>query len=83
MNYDLEIDRVCQEITKQDAKTVCVQLPEGLRPRGKEIADAITQRTDAQVILWLGSCYGACDIPVQVESLGVQLLVQWGHAKWA
>ena len=82
MDYDLELDRVCSEITKEKATRVCIQLPDGLRPRAKEIADAITGRTSAQVVIWLGSCYGACDVPLQVESLGVQLLIQWGHAKW-
>lgn len=82
MDYDLELDKVCQRIMDEKVKTVCVQLPEGLRTRGKEITDTITTKTGAQVVLWLGSCYGACDLPLQVERLGVELIVQWGHAKW-
>lgn len=83
MDYDLELDRVCGEIQSEHAKRICIQLPDGLRPRAKEIADTITERTQAQVVIWLGSCYGACDVPLEVERLGVQLLIQWGHAKWS
>ncbi|MEK6857619.1 MAG: diphthamide synthesis protein [Nanoarchaeota archaeon] len=82
MNYDLEIEKAAQKITSENAKTVCIQLPEGLKPRANEIAEELEQKTGATIIIWLGSCYGACDIPLQVELLGVDLIIQWGHSEW-
>ena len=41
MEYDLELDRVVNEIKKQKAKRVLVQLPDGLKPKAKEIVDVL------------------------------------------
>ncbi|HLC61537.1 MAG TPA: diphthamide biosynthesis enzyme Dph2, partial [Candidatus Nanoarchaeia archaeon] len=65
-NYDLELEKVIERIKKDNPKMVCVQLPDGLKPRAKEIQQAIEKNTNASVILWMGSCYGACDVPLQV-----------------
>ncbi|PIN76258.1 hypothetical protein COV18_00465 [Candidatus Woesearchaeota archaeon CG10_big_fil_rev_8_21_14_0_10_37_12] len=80
--YDLELDKVEQKIKAENAKTVCIQLPDGLRPLAKEITDQLEKNTGAKVIIWLGSCWGACDLPIEVNRLGVDLLVQWGHSEW-
>jgi len=81
-SYDLELNKVIEKINKEKAKLVCIQLPDGLKPRAKEIQQAIEKNTKANVVIWLGSCFGACDIPLQVEKLGVDLLIQWGHSAW-
>ena len=47
----------------------------------KEQADALYAKTGATIIIWAGSCYGACDTP-DVTNLGVDLLIQWGHSPW-
>ena len=82
MDYDLELDRVCSEVERQGAKLICIQLPDGLKPRAGEIDRSIRQRTGARVIIWAGSCFGACDVPVELERIGVDLLVQFGHSEW-
>jgi 2-(3-amino-3-carboxypropyl)histidine synthase len=82
MEYDLELERAVDEIKKAKARRVCIQLPDGLKPMAKQIADELKSKTCAEVIIWLGSCFGACDIPKQVEGLGVDLLIQWGHSEW-
>lgn len=82
MQYNLEIEKAVKEINKQKAKKVCIQLPDGLKPKAKEIADKLKEKTNAEIIIWLGSCYGACDVPEYVEKLGVDLLIQWGHSAW-
>lgn len=81
-DYDLELDKVIKRINKEKSKLVCIQLPDGLKPRAKEIQQAIEKNTKANVVIWLGSCFGACDVPLQIEKLGVDLLVQWGHSAW-
>jgi 2-(3-amino-3-carboxypropyl)histidine synthase len=81
-SYDLELNKVIERVNKENAKLVCIQLPDGLKPRAKEIQQAIEKSTNASVVIWLGSCFGACDVPLQVERLGVDLLIQWGHSTW-
>jgi 2-(3-amino-3-carboxypropyl)histidine synthase len=80
-NYDLELNKAVEEIKKNNAKLVCIQLPDGLKPKAKEIQNYIEKNTNASVIIWLGSCYGACDIP-EIKSLKVDLLLQWGHSEF-
>jgi|TARA_Y100000310_G_scaffold321753_1_gene379840 diphthamide biosynthesis enzyme Dph1/Dph2-like protein len=82
MYFDLGIDRVIREIGKKRAKFVCVQLPDGLKPRANRIQEEIEGKTKANVIIWIGSCFGACDVPLGLDKLGVDLLVQWGHSQF-
>lgn len=76
--YDFEIERIIREIREARPKTVCLQLPEGLRPYAKEIFLAVQEKTDAKVYLWGGSNFGACDLP----QIPVDLLVHFGHSRW-
>ena len=80
--YNLEINKIIIEIKKQKAKTVCLQLPDGLKPKAEEIQKAIEKETACNVIIWGGSCYGSCDLPLDVKRLGVDLLIHFGHAAW-
>ncbi|MBI4150837.1 diphthamide synthesis protein [Candidatus Woesearchaeota archaeon] len=80
--YDLELARAVQTIKDKKAKLVCIQLPEGLKPETQQIVKELESKTHARVITWMGSCYGACDLP-NVEELGVDLLIQWGHSAWS
>ncbi|MEK6808868.1 MAG: diphthamide synthesis protein [Nanoarchaeota archaeon] len=79
MEYDLELQNVIQKIKEVNARLVCIQLPDGLKPKAKEIQDVIELNSDAVVVIWAGSCYGGCDIP-DLSKLKVDLLIQWGHA---
>jgi len=78
MEYDLELERAASEIKKQKTKTVVIQLPDGLKPKAGEIVKELSKQTNAQISIWLGSCYGACDIP----NAKADLLIQWGHSEW-
>ncbi len=82
MEYDLELERVIDKINKEKANLVCIQLADGLKPKAKLIQKEIEDKTKSKVIIWAGSCFGACDIPLEVEKLGVDLLIQFGHSTW-
>lgn len=82
MKYDLELDKAVEEIKKEKAKIVCIQLPDGLKPEAGRIADEIKKKTAAEVVIWLGSCFGACDIPLEVNRIGADMIIQWGHSAW-
>jgi 2-(3-amino-3-carboxypropyl)histidine synthase len=82
IDYDLELDKVAAQIKKENAKRVCIQLPDGLKPKAMDICSELKKKADAEIIIWLGYCFGACDIPSDVEKLGVDLIVQFGHSEW-
>ncbi len=82
MNYELNIEKVISKIKDKKAKTVCIQLPDGLKPKAKDIQEQIESNTKAKVIIWSGSCFGACDTPTEISKLGIDLLIQWGHSRW-
>jgi 2-(3-amino-3-carboxypropyl)histidine synthase len=81
LNYDLDLEQAKAQIREKNAKTVCIQLPEGLKPEAGRISKEL-EKTGATILIWMGSCYGACDIPTQIQSLHIDLLLQWGHSKW-
>ena len=79
--YDLEVQRVVDEINKRGAKRVLVQLPDGLRPIALTLTDALTQLTDSEIILSGDSCYGACDLALpQARVIDVDLIVHYAHS---
>jgi len=79
--FDLEEERLKEEIRKRDAKLVLFQLPEGLKAEGPRLA-SIAEKMGAIAIVSADPCYGACDLAVQeAESLGADLLVHYGHSE--
>lgn len=82
--YELELNKVVGVIKKEKVKTVLLQFPDGLKPYACVIADEIEKKADKKVecLIWFGTCFGACDVPIQVEKLGVDLIVQFGHSAW-
>jgi diphthamide biosynthesis enzyme Dph1/Dph2-like protein len=81
-DYDLECQRIIDIILKNNYSLVCLQLPDGLKSRAKEITDIITKETKTKVIIWAGSNFGACDLSLEVKKLGVEALFHFGHSKF-
>ena len=77
-NYDLELNRIVAEIEKVGAKSVLLQLPDGLKPWGLVLVDYLESKAEIEVMIWLGDCFGACDLP----DSNCDLVVQFGHAQW-
>ena len=82
--YDLEFERVLNEIKKSNAKIVLLQFPDGLKPYATSIVDRLEQETNNKVkfMIWLGTCFGACDVPNLPKETNIDLVVQFGHASW-
>jgi len=89
--YELELDRIVAEIDGGNVKSVLLQLPDGLKPYGLVICDYISGKVSpldslrhqtgqgvVDVRIYLGDCFGACDLP----STDCDLVIQFGHAKW-
>lgn len=79
MEYDLDLDKAVKIIKKEKAKLVCIQLPDGLKPRATEIANYLEKNTDAKIVIWLNSNWGSCDLPLGLDSIKVDLLINFGH----
>ena len=80
--YDLETERVAEEITRRGVKKVLIQLPDGLRPKAFTLAENLDRLTDAEILLSGDSCYGSCDVALnQAEAIGADLIVHYGHSR--
>ena len=82
LDYDLETEKMIEEIKKNESKMVLLHLPDGLKPKAKELQEKIEKETDAQVIIWAGSNFGACDLPIDSQRAGVDLIIHFGHSAW-
>ena len=80
--YNQELQKAIDRIKEENSNLVGIQVPDGMMPEAKEIEAAIIKETDAKVLIWLGSNFGACDIPLGLDRLGVDLLISWGHNRF-
>jgi 2-(3-amino-3-carboxypropyl)histidine synthase len=78
--YNLELEKAVSEIKKTKAKRVLIQLADGLKPKAKEIQEILQKNTNSEIIIWGGSCFGSCDIPLEAKNLNIDLILQWGHS---
>ncbi|MCK5624253.1 diphthamide synthesis protein [Candidatus Pacearchaeota archaeon] len=81
--YNLELEVVVGKIRKAKAKLVLLQFPDGLKQYATAIVDYLEEQTKAEFLIWLGSCFGACDTPVGIEKIkpNIDLVIQFGHNK--
>jgi 2-(3-amino-3-carboxypropyl)histidine synthase len=81
--YDLELEKIISEIKKKKAKLVLLQFPDGLKQWATTVVDFLEEKTKAEFIIWFGSCYGVCDLPVGLEKIKpkIDLIVQFGHSE--
>ncbi|MCS7134721.1 MAG: diphthamide synthesis protein [Candidatus Pacearchaeota archaeon] len=78
--YNLELEKITKRIKKEKARLVCLQFPEALKPIATEVADFIEKRTKAKCVIWIGSCFGACDLPhLDKVKPKIDLLIHFGH----
>jgi 2-(3-amino-3-carboxypropyl)histidine synthase len=79
-NYELELERAIRQINriKKKEKKILLQFPDGMKPIAVDIADYLEEETGAVISIWLGTCFGACDIPKS----DADLIIQFGHAPW-
>ena len=80
LTLNLELDKLISAISESKAETVLIQLPDGLKPKAKEIQSFVKEKfPSVKLTFWAGSCYGTCDVPNVKE---FDLLVQFGHSEW-
>ncbi len=77
----LDLGKAVEEIKKRKAKTVALQVPEGLKTRLAEIAREIEGKSGATVFSFIDPCFGACDAADErAKALGADLLLHFGHS---
>ena len=77
--FDLDEQKIIDFIKENGSKKVLIQLPDGLKKQSDALVKEIERKTDADVFVWFGSNFGACDLPVSVKPLGFDLIVGFGH----
>jgi 2-(3-amino-3-carboxypropyl)histidine synthase len=78
--FDFRLNEVAEWIVNRGARTVAVQLPEGLKVHAQSIARDVRERTGADVLILGDPCYGACDYAPSFPRFA-DALVQFGHAE--
>ena len=80
--YQLEETRILEEIRRRGSKRVLLQMPEGLKPLGFQLAKLLESQEGVEVFLAGDPCYGACDLALGPKShVGADLLIHIGHAQ--
>lgn len=79
--YDIDLKNVIKKIEETKSKIVLLQFPDGLKPYAKSIVDYLEGETIATFLIWMGSCFGACDTPTGLEKISpkIELIIQFGH----
>jgi len=81
ISFDLEESRLIEEVKKQEAKRVLIQLPNGLKSKATYLSKLIEEQTGATVFISSKPCYGGCDLPIcTAKAVKADLVVHYGHA---
>ena len=78
--YDLELEKLSEEINKNKYEKIVLQFPDGLKYYAKEVLDELQSKTNADFFIYFGTCFGGCDVPLHLKELKFDLCVQWGHS---
>ena len=80
--YELDLEKAIETINKQKAKQVLLQLPDGIKHKAHTIVDKLEEKTKAKIFIWFGGTFGACDLPLGLDVLNIDLVIQWDHNKF-
>lgn len=78
--YDFRLGEVAAWIKSFDARTVAIQMPEGLKIHAQRVASQLEMDTGATFLIIGDPCYGACDYTARYGSYA-DALVQFGHSE--
>lgn len=78
--FDLDLEGAIELIKKSGARTVGVQVPEGLKRIAPDLAGEIEEKTGCEVIVSGDPCYGACDVDLDL-CRAADLVIHIGHSE--
>jgi len=77
--YNFDLDEISNKILSKKYKSVLLQFPDGLKQYSTLIYDYLKEKCKkVNFAIWLGSCFGACDIP----NVEYDLILQFGHSPY-
>lgn len=81
--YDMDLDEVARKLNaRAGTKLVALQFPDGLRDYATEVEKRLAAQTPGvQYVISADPCYGACDLALNLQRLGVDVLVHFGHTE--
>jgi len=80
--YELEENKIIEEVRKRRSRRILLQMPEGLKPEAFDLATILEKETHADVFVSADPCYGACDLAlISKRQIGADLLIHIGHAE--
>jgi 2-(3-amino-3-carboxypropyl)histidine synthase len=80
--FQLEKERIIQTIKERNPKRILLQMPEGLKPIGFDLAQSLEKETGIEVFVSGDPCYGACDLALYPKKhVDADLLIHVGHAE--
>ena len=80
-NYNFEVPKTIWRLKQMGAKTVALQMPEGLLLYACAIADILERFAGAEAVIMGDVTYGACCVDdLSAAALGCELLVHYGHS---
>ncbi|MEM3506121.1 MAG: diphthamide biosynthesis enzyme Dph2 [Candidatus Bathyarchaeia archaeon] len=83
LEFDLEEKRLIEIIKKRKARSVLIQLPNGLKKYAINLISLIEESTKAIAYISGGACYGGCDLALQdAKALKVDLIIHYGHSQF-
>ncbi|NOQ38321.1 diphthamide biosynthesis enzyme Dph2 [archaeon] len=78
----IDTEKIKEAIKVHKAKTVAIQIPEGLKMQALEIYDAV-EALGVKSVLIADPCFGACDIPdFQMKELGCDMIIHFAHSQY-
>jgi len=79
----LDVSKAVKEIKKTKAKTVILQIPEGLKSRVLDLIELLEKKTKAKVVTIMDPLWGACDLAEEeIKAFDADLLIHLGHSKF-
>lgn len=80
--YELDLSKAVHFVKEGAYTTVGLQLPEGLKTDGYNLARKLEAWTRATVVISADPCFGACDlVESDLAPMGVQAVVHIGHTR--
>lgn len=76
----VDLAKAKEFLRQKDARTVIVQIPEGLKPKTGWISEQLSEACE-NVFVKMDPCYGACDLPLNdMKALNADAVVHIGHS---
>ncbi len=79
-NHEIELEGLAEDVAEKDPELVGLQLPDGIRDYGPALADWLSEAADVECVISGDPSFGACDLALQLEHIGVDLLIHFGHS---